>query len=230
MDFETGAVVELESTFASNPDLGDPCHNNCGDGDNGAPSWSPDGAHLLFSRGNIGDPNDPFRMFLDRVLYVVDADGGNLRQLVPGELRANDARWSPDGSLIVFTSAIEALAAPGIDNWQEYNDIYAVRPDGTGLQRLTTDMLEPVGTTEPGEFGARFPSWTRDGRIVFTRNAAPGETLWQLWVMDSDGGNATRLDPSDPVALTAIGCISCPYPGVDPFVSRPSIAFWIPAP
>jgi Tol biopolymer transport system component len=204
MDMATGAVVELDSTAGVARE----------------PSWSPDGAHLVFGQ------------------YVVDADGSNLHQVMPGELATGEdpssrnARWSPDGSLIVFTSSIDTIAIPGvIDNSQRLSDIYTVRPDGTGLQRLTTDTVGPLGTTEPGDFGARYPSWTRDGRIVFLRDPAPGETVLQLWVMDRDGGNATRLDPSDAATLTAIGCVSCPYPATDigEWPGLPSIGFWMPA-
>ena len=47
--------------------------------------------------------------------------------------------------------------------------------------------------------------------------------------MDSDGGNQTELDPSDATALTAIGCVSCPYPPMDPTITYPTTAFWLPA-
>ena len=56
-----------------------------------------------------------------------------------------------------------------VDNWQQLNDLFSVRPDGTGLRRLTRDTEGPVGTTAPVEFGARFATWTRGGRIVFMR-------------------------------------------------------------
>jgi Tol biopolymer transport system component len=178
----------------------------------GFPNWSPDGGHLLFG---------PF---------VVDADGSNLHQLIATDLNARDARWSPDGSLIVFTSSIETLTTNPPDSLQRLSDIYVVRPDGTGLQRLTTDTVGPLGTTEPGDFGAMFPTWTRDGRIVFTRMPGPGETDWQLWVMDRDGSNATRLD-QDAATLTAIGCVSCPYPAVNMgWIPYPSMAFWTSTP
>ncbi|HET6745397.1 MAG TPA: hypothetical protein VFH90_06040 [Candidatus Limnocylindria bacterium] len=230
LDLASGAVSELDATHIVNPYLGDPCGYFCGPGVNRAPSWSPDGAQLVFSRQGVGTPGEP-HPFGKKDLYIVNADGSNFRQLpIPDEIHPLDARWSPDGSLIAFTSSVDQLAAPGIDNAQQLNDIYTIRPDGSGLRRLTTDTAEPIGTTEPGEFGARFPSWTRDGRIVFTRNAEEGESMWQLWVMDSDGSNATRLDPSDPAALTAIGCVSCPYPGVSGVITYPSLAVWVLAP
>lgn len=228
MDMATGTVTELVSTFVSNPYLGPPCGYSCGPGSNDGPSWSPDGAHLLFSRLGIGIPNQP-QTFGDKALFVVDVDGSNLHQLVPTDLSAIDARWSPDGSLIVFTSAVEFLTDPGvIDNRELLSDIYTVRPDGTGLQRLTTDTVGLPEPTDVREVGARFPNWTRDGRIVFTRGQP--DTTWQLWVMDRDGSNQMQLDPSDAAALTAIGCVSCPYPAVEPaIIGYPSVAFWVPA-
>ena len=203
MDLATGAVDELESTL----------------GYGTAPGWSPDGSRLAF--GN----------------HVVDADGSNFQQIAPanlftgmsGEFNGGLAasQWSPDGSLIAFTSYNDTLARnPPERNSQRLMDIYVVRPDGSGLQRLTSDTAAPLGTNAPGDFGAAFPAWTRDGRITFTRFPMPPETEFELWVMDSDGSNATRLDPSDAAALTALGCVACTYPALQDY-DVPNFAYWI---
>jgi hypothetical protein len=48
----------------------------------------------------------------------------------------------------------------------------------------------------------------------------------ELWVMDADGANATQIDTNDIAALTAVGCVDCPYPpGSDGNELR---AFWRP--
>lgn len=202
MDMSTGVVVQLASTVG----IATP------------PSWSPDGSRLVF--GN----------------RVVDADGSNLQQFAPAELfRGMEGQfavgiaapqWSPDGSLIAFTSFHDRLIS---GNSQRLTDIYVVRPDGTGLQRLTSDTLEPLGADEVGDFGANFPTWTRDGRITFSRY--PSDAPFELWVMDRDGSKARQLDPSDAATLTALGCVSCAYPTTNAFdLGLPSpIAFWIPA-
>ena len=204
MDLATGAVVELGSTL----------------GYGAAPDWSPDGSRLVFAN------------------HVVDADGSNFRQIAPANLFTTrggvfsegqaPSRWSPDGSLIVFVSNNETLAPP--DYLQRLMDIYLVRPDGTGLQRLTMDAVPPLADTGPGDFGAGFPAWTSEGRITFTRYPMPPETEFELWVMDPDGSNATRLNPNDAAALTALGCVVCSYPTLDDTFHLPSSAYWIPAP
>jgi Tol biopolymer transport system component len=228
MDIASGAVVELGSTHASNPNVGMPCGYACGEGYDEAPRWSPDGRQLLFSRSAIGIPNQP-RTILDTRLFVVDADGSNLRQLVATELFARDAQWSPDGSQIVFTSGIETLTMDDfgkLENWHQLNDLWTVRPDGGEPTRITSFTAGPVPEL-PGDMGATVPTWTRDGRIVFT--VRPEQTdnppPWQQWVVDADGSDLIRLDPTDAAELSGIGCVACAYPYPDPYF-YPSIGFW----
>ena len=203
MDMTTGAVVELEST-----------HDNWA-----RPGLLPDGSRIAF--GN----------------HVVDADGSNLQQIAPADLFTDEQfgvfsaglappQWSPDRSLIAFASFNATIPNA---NLQALMEIYVVRPDGSGLQRLTTDTDSPRGREEVGDFGANFPTWTRDGRIAFIRYPAREEDLFELWVMDADGGNATRVEESNAAALTALGCVSCPYPARTYHEAGvPSFAFWIP--
>jgi hypothetical protein len=205
-DVATGVVEELESTI----------------GIAGSPGWSPDGSRLAFAN------------------FVVDADGGNLRQIAPASLFTGlpgesgrgytAAQWSPDGSLIAFASFNVAFPTnPPERNAQQLMDIYVVRPDGTNLRRLTTETVLLPETNDPGDFGAAFPAWTREGRITYSRFPMPPDTEFELWVIDPDGTDATRLDPDDPVALTALGCVVCTYP-VSRELSVSNFAYWIPTP
>ena len=81
----------------------------------GFPSFSPDGAEIVFRSGRDGPKN----------LYIMDADGSNVRRLTEGRWTDTMCDWSPDGALIAFAS-----------NRDGDFDIWLVRPDGTGLRKL----------------------------------------------------------------------------------------------
>lgn len=130
------------------------------------PSWSPDGRRLVFESRRTGTAN----------LWIIDADGRNLRQLTP-TARGEDTHpaWSPDGRTIVFDSDRDG-------RWT----LRTIHPDGTDDRRL----LDP-GTDTTGEF-ARHPNWSPDGRrIVFDRRRDGGDT--EVWVVDADGSNQRQI-------------------------------------
>lgn len=101
-------------------------------------------------------------------IFVMNADGTNLRRLT--DHPANDIwpAWSPDGARIAFPSRRDG-------NFE----IYLMNPDGTDLQRLTHT---------PGH--EDFPAWSPDGaRILFTRSEVDEGTF----VIDADGSGEEKL-------------------------------------
>ncbi|XP_051141619.1 uncharacterized protein LOC127258710 [Andrographis paniculata] len=98
-----------------------------GTGNNAFPSCSPDGRSVVFRSGRSGHKN----------LYIVDAvegEGGRIFQLTEGPWTDTMPSWSPDGQWIAFSSNRHSLgpgkAADGFG-------IYLIRPDGSGLRRVT---------------------------------------------------------------------------------------------
>src|SRR5437868_1261426 len=66
-------------------------------------------------------------------LYVANADGTGEHRLLPNSKFLDyDASFSPDGKWIVFTSERSGAG-------QGQADIWRVHPDGSGLERLTSD-------------------------------------------------------------------------------------------
>lgn len=210
LDLATGRVTKVASTETSNPLLR-VCDTAANQGMNHSPTWSPDGRSLLFTRDFIGPLVDGE---CQNGAFTVNADGSDLRELaLPDAMRGQPPVWSPDGSTFFFNAG---------------GDVHTGHAGFTDIRAATSDGLS----------GAR--SWTRDGRIIFTRWTAPGPGAGgrgDIWVMDSDGGNATPLEATVP-ALSAAGCMVCPYPVyaaageavVDPLVMQttpPFEAFWI---
>ena len=125
------------------------------------PAWSPDGRSIAFARG-FGTATD---------IWVMGADGSRQRRVLRHRGEDFDPTWSPDGRWIAF----------GGNTSGKQFDIYVVRPDGTGLRRLTRNR-------------AGVPAWSPDGsRIAFAsgRSGRP-----QLYVMNADGTSQRRLTDS----------------------------------
>ena len=108
--------------------------------------------------------------YFDRI-WISGADGRKRRQLRPGSPAIErDPAWSPDGRLIAFA----ADRGEGFDLVVASQDGRHVRP----LTRVSGDD--------------RWPSWTRDGRIVFSRRAGPFDP-WRLHSVPAAGGESTPL-------------------------------------
>lgn len=145
-------------------------------GDPQSPAWSPDGKRLVFI-GKYMKSRTNGTGCECRALYVVNANGGGLRRILPPGLRPGGRPdWSPDGSRILFRTH------PGDDPSGIGAKLYTIHPDGTGLHQLTD-----------------FPSYARvldgsyspDGKsIVFeTSNGAVGGVHPDIFVMNADGTN-----------------------------------------
>jgi serine/threonine protein kinase/Tol biopolymer transport system component len=78
-------------------------------------------------------------------LYVVQPDGGGLRQLTDDPAKDRDPRWLPDGSRIVFYS----------DRDGRYR-AWTVRPDGSDLKPIQhgtdEDLYSPIPGPDPNRF------------------------------------------------------------------------------
>jgi len=115
------------------------------------PRWSPDGKWILYVATSPDEPG-----FSGASLRVVPAAGGPSRTVVPLDESAS-AAWSPSGRLIAFTGQVGADST---------TYLYVVRPDGSGLLRLTGEVVEQT------------PAWSPDGKsLAYTTYRGTIETI-----------------------------------------------------
>ena len=105
-------------------------------------------------------------------LFIADADGQREHPLTPHRESEYSPSISYDGKWIVFT-----------DEHAGQSDIYRVHPDGSGLERLTTDpAFDDQGTLSPNGAMLAFVSTRADGYA-------------NIWLLDIASGKYRNLTP-----------------------------------
>ena len=130
-------------------------------GRNEGPQFSPDGKRVVFMSDRVGGKN----------LWVVNADGSNLRQLTTvGD--TGTPRWSPDGKMIAFDT-----------HFHKYTAVAVVDADG-GTPRLVVS----------NNSNNNVPSWSQDGKFLYFASDRTGD--YQVWKADVATGQALQVTRS----------------------------------
>ena len=101
-------------------------------GDGRYPSWSPDGRRIVFS-GETDTKN------ID--IYVVDANGQNLRRLTTAPTYDQAPEWSPQGDRIAYVAPSRTDTGSGI---------FVMNANGSGIRRISEQQAEGVTWSPDG--------------------------------------------------------------------------------
>jgi Tol biopolymer transport system component len=133
------------------------------------PAWSPDRCRIAFrSYTKEGDDD----------IYVMDADGTNIKQLTTDPARDMFPDWSSDGTEIVFVSYRDE----GIRN------LYVMDADGSHQRQLTTN---------PEEY-TQWERWSPIGdeiAYIFHPKEDEPNKGGVIYIINSDGSDVRQLTP-----------------------------------
>ena len=128
------------------------------------PTWSPDGKRLacvLFRSG----PGQ---------IYVMNADGSDLKNITNTTSHERSPAWSPDGSKIVFTS-----------NRSGNQDIFAMNPDGTEQTNLSSNLGYDADA-----------AWSPDSKSIAFASQRDGKAF-RVYSMKADGSEQKDMFGKD---------------------------------
>ncbi len=136
-------------------------------------AFSPDGRQIVFVTSRAGGTAD---------LWLLDVQTHHAKPLTSGAGGDFRPAWSPDGKWIAFSSDRGSGLPFAHGRWEALHvvDIYLIRPDGSGLKRIT----------EHGNFCGS-PKWSADSHRVVTYCLSAQETM-PYRQTTIEGGN-TRL-------------------------------------
>lgn len=164
------------------------------EGTSGDPDWSPDGTEIAFSR-----PGTSIDGQIRSQIWMMRADGSQLRQVTESNTFKGGPSWSPDGVRLVFI-----LVTNPVSPTNPQPTIGIMNADGTNERVLTSEnrvnvRREPDGTITVLEtaYDANAPAWSPvDNRIAFWSGIE--NRYGQIWTINSDGSGSVQLteDPT----------------------------------
>ncbi|HEX5386157.1 MAG TPA: LpqB family beta-propeller domain-containing protein [Gemmatimonadales bacterium] len=206
-----GILQALTTPDTLRPVLADSAQNT-------QPVFSPDRTRIAFS-SNRARRDGNFD------LYVMDADGRDIRRLTQESGTDGEPAWTPDGSHLVFTSArsgsrqlylipVEAGAATPLTSGPGENHSPAVSPDGKTIAFVSTRDGSPrvyrmdidgghASRATASALPEASPRFFPNGDLAWGVERGKGSREWRVLRMQAGGSPVPLFETDQPLAAFA---------------------------
>lgn len=149
------------------------------------PRWSPDGRFIVYESTTYPVEIPTSGQGTGSSIFVIELTlDGTARpdRLTDPGMWASYPDWHPTGDLIAFTT----YDLGEFQGTLEPSNLYTMRPDGSGLTRITTFGKDDTRATQP--------TWTPDGSQILFTSVRKGGSPRHAAYLDADGSGMTVLD------------------------------------
>jgi Tol biopolymer transport system component len=138
------------------------------------PAWAPDGKRIAFcsTRQPATTPGKTWN-----AIYVMNADGSDVRRVSPPDAGDYSPAWSPRGDWIACASGSGEYGG---------TDLYVMKPDGSGRKLVVKN--------------GGWPAFAADGGSLYFHSKRQDQ--WGIWRVKLDGSSLERITPAGVEAFT----------------------------
>ena len=172
--------LENEEIFDMGPDGSNRRNLTNNPAEDFTPAYSPDGRRIAFGSFRTWDPAAGGGIENSGELYIMDADGSDVRRVTFNALADGHPAWSPNGERLVFARA-ERQALP--DEGLPPTDLWIVNLNNGQERRLTN-------TPQTYDLG---PQWSPDGQHIAFESEANEPGNADVYTIRPNGRDLRRL-------------------------------------
>ena len=165
-------------------------------GDDSHPNFSPDGKRIIFNSARTTPDLKIEWRFQFHEIFIMNVDGSDIRQITTFKIVSTYPSISPDGTKICFRRVTnDAGFNYDLSTGKRNSEVFVMNIDGSNAVNVSNN---------PAFDG--WPTWTPDGKVIFSSNRGGIPYSAQLYRVNADGSDLKLIsDPKYSLIQATVG-------------------------